>query len=164
MKFQPMTEEDAAAVNLMAKGEYDAVVRAAEEKTSQSGNQMFALQLTVYDGDAQKHVFDYLVFTDGGHAKIQRFCKSADIWETYQSGELTPDGLLQLNVRVKIGIEDGKDGYPPKNKVVDYLPRNLPPKRSAANDELRGPSVLPGVDPAQRREALAARPADDIPF
>lgn len=158
-----MSEEDAAAINLMPKGEYDAVVKVAVEKTSKaSGNEMIELDLTVYGpGGEQKTVRDWLVFTDTGHAKIQRFCKSADLWDIYQAGEICADSLRDASVRVKIVVKEGQDGFQASNKVADYLPRKLP-VNPQADRELRG------VDPSKRTAALAAQgpptPDAECPF
>lgn len=157
-----MSEEDAAAINLLPKGEYDAVVKTAVEKVSKaSGNDMIELDLTVYGSQGeQKLVRDWLVSTDGGQAKLQRFCKSADLWETYQAGEICADSLRDASVRVKVVIEEGKDGFQAKNKIADYLPRKLP---------VNPQTELRGVSPSQRNAGLAATPPgppnpDDIPF
>lgn len=162
MKFTPVSEEDAAGC--FPKGEYDALVANATEKTSKSsGNPMIEVDLTVYGPDGhESNVRDWLVGTDRGQYKIQRFCKSADLWETYQAGELCAESCKELHVTVKLGIKEGDGSYPPCNKVLDYMPRkavapakDLPPPRKE----------LPGVDPAQRRQAVGAvAPGDDIPF
>ena len=46
MRFAPVSEEIAAGC--LPKGEYDAVVNSAVEKTSKAGNPMIELELTVY--------------------------------------------------------------------------------------------------------------------
>jgi uncharacterized protein DUF669 len=166
MRFTPVSEEDAAGC--YPKGEYDALVANATEKTSKTGNPMIEVDLTVYGPNGQENnVRDWLVGTDGGQYKIQRFCKSADLWETYQAGELCADSCKELRVTVKLGIEEGDGQYPPRNKVMDYMPRKLSSAPSAgqpvAKPEPR--KELPGVDPVQRRAAVgAAAPGDDIPF
>lgn len=161
MRFNPVSEEEAS--NVWAKGEYDAVVKAAFDKVSKSsGNEMIEIQLTVYgQGGQEKTVRDYLVATDGGQAKIQRFCKSAGLWDIYQSGELTDRSCLDANVRVKLGVEPGDDEYPPKNKIADYLPRLVAPPKPATE--------LVGVSDAQKNAAPKSSPdkpptEDDIPF
>lgn len=157
MRFTPVSEEEASGV--WPKGEYDAVVKSAEDKVSRSsGNQMIELTLNVYGEFGQERlVRDWLVATDGGQAKIQQFCKSAGLWDLYQTGELTDRSCVDQNVRVKLGIEEGRDGYPPQNKVAGYLPRKVAAPAPAPE--------LVGVDPALRRAANAAGvPDDDIPF
>lgn len=163
MRFTPVSEETAAGV--WPKGEYDALVTEAIEKTSKSsGNPMIELTLTVYgQGGEEKSLRDWLVSTDGGQAKIQRFCKSAGLWDMYQAGELSADSCKDANIRVKLGADDGGDEYPPKNTVRDYMPKTVAPKPPAA--------PLLGVSPTQRSAAGTGRadptkpPTDsEIPF
>lgn len=163
MRFTPKTEEEAAAANLLPKGDYDAVVRTAVDKVSKtSGNDMIELELVVYGPSGeQKLIRDYLVATDGGQAKIQRFCRSAGMWDAYQAGELYADGMKDASVRVKVKVEAAKGDFGPKNGIADYLPRKLP-VNPQADRELRG------VDPAKRTAALASQgpptPDAECPF
>lgn len=154
MRFTPVSEEQAQTVNLFPKGIYDAVVKAAVEKTSKtSNNPMFEVELTVYGPEGkERSVRDYLVCTDGGQAKIQRFCKAAGQWDAYQSGELCGDTFNNSSLRVKLGIDEGTGEFPPKNKVVDYLPPT--PK---------APAEVAGVSAVQRK-AASGLPDADIPF
>jgi hypothetical protein len=134
MRFNPVSEEDAAGV--LPKGEYAAVVSKATEKTSKaSGNPMIELDLTVYAKDGkEKFVRDWLVCTDGGQAKIQRFCKAINQWNTYQAGELSAATCEGANVIVKLGVEEGDGEYPPKNSVRDYFsPKIDPPAKAPQN-------------------------------
>lgn len=176
MRFDPVSEEEAQSANLFPKGEYDAVVESSVEKTSKAkGNEMIELVLLVYGPEGkERRLKDWLVATDGGQAKIQRFCKSADLWNEYQAGELTAYLCDGANVRVKLGTEEGKDGYPPKNKVADYLPRQAAAEKAKEAPQkpatpLRGKSE--GVSPEQQKRAGAGRadptkpPTEDqIPF
>lgn len=154
MRFTPVSEEQAQTVNLFPKGIYDAVVKIVLEKTSKtSGNPMFEVELTVYGPEGkERNVRDYIVCTDAGQAKLQRFCKACGQWDAYQSGELCGDTFSDASLRVKLGIDEGTGEYPPKNKVVDYLP--TPPKAAAE---------LEGVSAAQRK-AGGNLPDGDIPF
>jgi hypothetical protein len=161
MRFTPVSEEQASGV--WAKGQYDATVLSAVEKTSKTGNPMIELAMTVYDGEKQMKVRDYLVATDGGQGKIQRFCKSAGLWDLYQSGELSADSCGEAGVRVKLGIEDGSDDYPPKNKVVDYMPRTKAPVKPAS--DLQGvPATQTRAAGTGRKDPSAPPTGDDIPF
>lgn len=166
MKFTPVSEEQASGV--WEKGEYEALVESGIEKTSKTGNPMIELELTVYGPEGkEKKIRDWLVATDGGQAKIQRFCKSAGLWDTYQSGELSGPSCEQANVIVKLGVEDGNDQYPPKNAIRDYMPKKAAEPKPTTS--LRGKTE--GVSPQQRAVAGTGRadptkpPTDaDIPF
>lgn len=163
MRFSPVSEETAAGC--LPKGEYDAVVKNAVEKTSKTNNPMIEVVLTVYgQGGTEIEVKDWLVGTDGGQRKIQRFCRSADLWQTYEAGELCADSCIGLNVCVKLKVEES-DEYGPRNKVADYMPRKL------ASSPPMPASELQGVSPSQRSLAGTGRPDptqppkdEDIPF
>lgn len=164
MRFSPVSEQDAAGC--LPKGEYEAVVANATEKTSKKGNPMIEVDLTVFGPEGKEvNVRDWLVGSDGGQYKIQRFCKSADLWGTYEAGELSADSCKGVPVTVKLGIEEGDGEYPPRNSVKDYMPRKVGNKTPPAATE------LPGVPPKQRTAAGVGRadptkpPSDDdIPF
>ena len=160
MRFQPKSEEEAAGC--LPKGEYDAVVASAVEAVSKSsGNDMIALELTVYgQGGRTVTVKDWLLSTDTGQRKLQGFCKSAGLWDIYQAGELTAAGCLNRNVTVSLKIEDGD--YGPQNKVAYY--KNSKPEEPAA-------PAMHGVSPQQQRAAGTGRAdptkpptPDEIPF
>lgn len=152
MKFNPVTEEQAAGV--LPDGEYDALVTAATEKMSKKNNPMIELDLTVY-GEREQQVRDWLLSGETGAWKLQRFCKSADIFDTYQAGELSDATCRDRNVRVKLKTQPSDGKYPPRNQIVDYLPRK------AATTPAK---ELPGVPAAQTRAAQKAASGDDIPF
>jgi hypothetical protein len=175
MRFNPVSEEEAQKANLFPKGDYDAVVESSIEKVSKTNNEMIELVLLVYGPEGkERRLKDWLVATDGGQAKIQRFCKSADLWDEYQAGELTAYLCDGANVRVKLGTEPGKDGYPPKNKVADYLPRKTAAEKAAEASPrpatpLRGKTE--GVSAQQQHAAGTGRAdptkpptEDEIPF
>lgn len=161
MRFTPVSEEVAAGC--FPKGEYDAVVTKAEQKVSKKGNDMIELELTVYGpAGAEATVKDWILSNDTGAYKLQRFCKSSGQWDLYQAGEISADHCLNQNVTVKLGIQDDNADFPPRNKIVDYMPRKLDSKPS---------SELQGVDPAKQRAAGTGRAdptkpptSDDIPF
>jgi len=160
MKFAPVSEEEAA--KLWPKGEYDALVTLAVEKKSKKDNDMFELSLTVYDGDKELKVRDWLM--PDFPAKLQAFCKSGGFWDEYQAGELAGHLITEANVRVKLGVQDATDEYPPKNKVVAYVAR-----KSAKEKAAEASKELPGVPPKQQRQATLDDPKkaptdDEIPF
>lgn len=159
MRFTPVSEEEAATVNLLPKGDYDAVVKSCIEKTSKKQNPMFEVDLIVYGPEGKERtVRDWLVCTDTGQAKLQAFCKSAGQWDAYTNGELCAETFADASVRVKIGVEEGDGEYPPKNSVKSYLPKKLPVNPAKTS------GTIPGVDPAKRTAANAVASSDDIPF
>lgn len=131
---------------LFPKGEYNAVVKRATEKTSSGGNNMIELILTCYGpGDSTTDVFDYLVFTPAILYKVRHFCESAGI--DFNKGDLTAEECLDMNVKVKLKIDKGDEKYREKNAVDDYVGTTAARTRATVG------------------AAPAAKPADaDIPF
>ena len=123
MRHTPRSEQEAPAPSrsVFPPGEYDAVVKKAEEQQSNAGNEMMKLVLTCHGPKGTTDVFDYLVSTETWAWKLRHFCESAGI--DYYSGDLEPYDCEGRNVRVKLSIEK-RQGYPDKNKVEDYLPRS----------------------------------------
>ena len=104
------------------------VVEAKADTSKASGNDMVKLKLRVVkpDGSEGSALFDYLVFQDSSHWKIDAFLKSAGA----HPGEGNPfpfepdamdeiDGMVGLEVQATLKVEtyDGKTN----NKVVSYL-------------------------------------------
>jgi len=117
-------------MSLLPEGEYDAVVYEAREKTSQAGNPMVELMLTVYGPEgATVTIFDNLVSTPRALWKLRHFMESAGL--DFSRGELLPDDVKDKNVRIHTQIEK-QTGFQDKNKVVDYLPRD---KKAALPDD-----------------------------
>lgn len=139
MRYDPKSEVDN---NLLPDGEYEAVVMVANEKVSQTGNEMIEIMLEVYRPDGGKSsAFDYLVSSAKTLWKVRQFCESAGI--DYMGGQLEADELVNLNVRVALVTEEQK-GYRPKNKVVEYLLRNgKTPVAAGAGPPAHGDEDLP---------------------
>jgi hypothetical protein len=116
MRFTPVSEEQAAGV--WPKGEYDALVTEAVEKTSKSSNNpMIELTVLVYGPEGkEKSIRDWLVSTDGGQAKIQRFCKSAGLWDMYQAVVVKP-----------VLAESALQGVPASQRVPARADMTKPP-------------------------------------
>lgn len=122
MRYTPRTEEDdeQRVSSLLPPGTYDAVVAAAEEKVSKSGNSMIELVLKVYTNAGTKNIYDYLVASDGAGWKIRHFCRSAGL--NYETGELDAAQCVDRNVRVELIVKH-QAGYSDKNAVTDYAER-----------------------------------------
>lgn len=136
--YRPLNEEEAlkARFNLLDDGEYDAIVKIATRKISNSGNVMGELVVSVFDTNGEAHsIVDYLVFTSKMLWKTLHFCKSAGQEDIYNSGEFTPELAEGQRVRVVVGKKQGNEippdklngkplgtRYPEKNVVQDYVP------------------------------------------
>jgi hypothetical protein len=161
--YTPMDEAEAMQerFQLLPKGEYDAVVQKSEDKvSSNSGNPMMDMTLTVYDAEGREHtVRDFLVFTKSMMWKAIHFSESAGIIDQYKSGQLCSIGAQGKSVRVKIAIEEGRiipedklqgkdygSKYPDKNKVEDYVKRDSQSSKQTAGSYTRPPMQVPLSD------------------
>ena len=133
-----MSEQEAIAerYQMIKPGEYDAIISASVDKVSaSSGNPMMDMTLTVFDEYGKDHdVRDFLVFTNSMMWKVIKFANSAGLSNEYGDGKLCSEVAIGKKVRVKIGIDEGKEipfdklkdkpmgsKYPDKNKVEDYI-------------------------------------------
>lgn len=127
MRFEPKTEEELNAGNLMANGEYDFEVADAEEQTSKkSGNDMIKLKLN-FDGDeGRRHVvFDYLVGSEASLYKVRGFAEAVGLLPQYESGELQAVMMNGRTGRAKVEIDHKDKAYPAKNVIRNYIkPKN----------------------------------------
>lgn len=136
--YEVMTEEEALKerFQLMADGEYDAVIEKVEYKVSaNSGNHMFEMSLAVYDTQGKPHqVKDWLVFSKGMMWKTIHCADSAGLEKEYIEKKFSPEVLQGSGVRVRVATETGgvipvdrlkgkPEGsrYSDKNKIEDYV-------------------------------------------
>lgn len=156
--YKVMTNEEAEKerYSLLNDGEYHATIKKCESRMSASNNHMLALELDVYDDQGKStQIRDFLVFTPKMMWKIIHACNSAGVSEEYEKQLLTPELLVDLNVRVKIVTQEGNaippdklngkpmgSCYPTKNVVDDYVKRDgavpVSPRKGAAdfNDDV----------------------------
>lgn len=155
MKFNPVTEQeaDAQSSNLWPDGEYDFEVKEAEEKEAKSGNDMFAMELWLYDqAGGRKVIFDYLVLSEKSAWKLRHFASSCGMISQYESGAMMAGEMFGRTGRCTIGTQPAKDGFPAKNVVRGYVKGN-------------GPSLSrPAQQPSQRAKAPAGDLDDEVPF
>jgi len=145
---------------LIQPGNYDFEVEAAVPKTAQSGNEMIALTLKVWDHDGiERKVWDYLVDTEKAEWKTRHFCRSTQNEDMYEEGNIDANALVGAAGKCSIKIQKGKANpaggyYPDKNTVGDYL-----------YEEITKPSPQEATEPATTK-GHSAPPDDgeDIPF
>lgn len=127
MKFTPISEgvaiTQANAFRLWPRGIYDYEVLDAKDRVSKSGNDMIELKLKIINAEGkERQIFDYLVEVEAMAYKIRHFASASCLLPTYEQGELCANDCLQTSGRLQLGIQKGKDGYPDKNTVQDYVP------------------------------------------
>lgn len=153
MKFTPRSEADIKRDMLIPAGEYDFTVTKAEEKTSNSGNQMIALELIVFCDGRQYYVRDWLmVDLPMQQYKVLHFCQATGLSERYHNGELTDSDCVNRSGQLKLGIREDKTGqYGPQNNVKDYI-----------SDSVQGPGDEPQVERVLAGKAFD--PNEEYPF
>jgi|SRR5690348_2998784 len=160
MKFQPLSEEEAAAQSggTWPNGTYDFEVREATEKESKSsGAAMIELELWIYDqaGD-RRLVFDYLVESVGW--KLRQFATSCGLLPQYDKGVLMANEMVGRTGKCEIAIRK-QEGYADKNVVKAYVKAaaGTVPVRHAPASKVKAP-------PLWTEKAPAGDIDDDIPF
>lgn len=163
MKFEPKTKEQFNNERLIpAKTICEAEVSQAEEKTSKANNPMIAISLKVFHGATAVFVNDWLV---AGSQKLLNFCDLAGLADSYMAGEVTAELVKGRTVHVKVGVDEAKDGYPARNKIVDYVLPKKPQGEPVAEPADKGSAKGMGVPDSKRKAAMAgSNPDDDVPF
>lgn len=148
MKFAPKTQADLDKDRLLPDGVYDFEVAKAVDKVSQAGNEMIALRLKVFTpSGGERYVRDWLM--EKMAFKLRHFAFAVGLGKEYEAGDLTAGHCVGRTGKVRITSKDGKDGYPPSNKVKDY---NVPD----------GVSAQP--KPAQKPATPTPQSDDSVPF
>ncbi len=162
--FNAEAPENQPQADVVPKGEYVAVLVASERlETNDKTGAYLNCQWQIAEGEYQNRVvFEKLNLwlddsTDGrrkavliAKGQLSKICRAVGI--------LTPkstDELLGRPILIKVGIEEKDDGYGPKNKIVDYKPRD----GAASTNGSRGmPPVSSngGSSASSRQPAMAA--------
>jgi len=120
MNFNPKTEEEIAASKLWKKGEYPFEILSATEKASnRSGNQMIELKVRVTNDSVVRTITDYLL--EKRMEKLSHAAKACGLQAKYGAGSLEAIDFVGKSGRLKLGVEKGKDGYPARNVITDYV-------------------------------------------
>ena len=155
MRFTPLSEEEAAAQSsgVWPDDIYDyEVIEATEETSRTSGNDMFHLQVAIFNEKGQRKILHaYLVQSEKARWKIREFCKSSGLMDAYNTGSLIEGEIVGRTGRCEVATEEGSAGYPPKNVVRSWMQK--PDKRQTSL-------------PIDRRSKRPAGPDldDEVPF
>lgn len=150
MKHDKLTDAQIAEFGLMTEGVKDFTVLKATEKQSAAGNDMFELQLTVYDEKGNpRPVRDWVM--PSFPKKFKHIHDALGILDIYEKGETKPSDLEgrsgKLNLKIgepKINNQGLKVRY---NEVEDYVKKD--------------PSAASTTPPKKAVEAISS---DEIPF
>lgn len=144
MTYTPKTEAQLAKEGLLDEGTYDFEVIDTNDMPSKKGNDMFTLQLSIFDGEGgQRKIFDYIALSSNfGERKLRRAAEACGLIDVYTSGELKHYTFMGATGKAKVKQQEGTEAYPlPKNVVADYLPRDdaepaKKPARDIINDQI----------------------------
>lgn len=122
MRFTPKTTEELEKEKFfLSPGEAQFEILTASEETSKKMNQMFKLQLKIWDCDGREgQLYDYVVLNT--HGKLVQLLLSVGMMDKYMSGEVLPEDLINRSGRAMIHIQKDKEGkYPDKPAIKEYL-------------------------------------------
>jgi hypothetical protein len=134
MQYKAKSEKELNEQSLLQRGEYDFEIQAAVDAVSgpnskTPGTEMIKLTLSVYAENGRKQ-FVRDILHPAMEVKLRHFADCVGILDRYEREDpFIADELVGKTGRVKIKIVDKDDGYPAKNEVADYVPKN---KQSAA--------------------------------
>lgn len=133
MQIKPKTEQEIQEEGLFKAGVYPFEVVKAEDKQSKAGNEMIELNLRVFGaGDQTTFVRDFLLESMAHklrHAVVKMLGE-----DVYNSGSFSAADFKGREGWVKIGIEKGKDAFPDKNRVIDYVDEPQPEAAGVATN------------------------------
>ena len=142
MKFNPLSEED--VLNLLPDGEYDLAIMSAEDCLSKAQNEQIKLTLSHVDSKGRDHIiYDYL--TEKMMYKVKHFADATGMEALYEAGGYYAPDVKAVKVRAKVGRQEAKDGYPPKNVIKDYVKGNgaAPTQTGLPVDALQDDDSIP---------------------
>jgi uncharacterized protein DUF669 len=150
----------------LSEGSYPFVVIDANEKQSQSGNEMIELQLLVKGPNGNElRVFDHLVFTPKSYWKIDAFrVATGEKLVPGQTVSLEPEDCVDREGKVFLTVEkfEGRE----RNKVQEYLAaEKLPPAQASSQTSVRE-NPFPKAEETLEEEFArkGAKEDDDIPM
>lgn len=126
MKHNALTEEQIAEAGLMTEGIRDFTITKATEKQSAKGNDMFELDLSVYDDEGNpRNVRDWVMplFPK----KFKHLHDALGLLDVYAKGETTSEDLEGKSGKLMLKIGEprkDKNGLDVRyNEVADYVKR-----------------------------------------
>ena len=153
MQFQPKTEAEIKAANLLPEGVYDFEVFDAVDKVSKSGNGMIELHLKVFSDDGRtRQMRDWIL--PAFERKLRHFCEACGLMAQYEAGTLNAEDCIGMAGKVQL-VQQTREGYDPQNSVRDYIV----PEAGSVPTRSTVAAPKPAAAPAH-----AVHGEDDIPF
>lgn len=146
VSFNPLSDEQLEELNRpFEPGMANFEIIKAENKQSQSGNNMIVVEMRAWDKNGtERKIKDHLVLTDRAMFKLKNFCEAIGLLSSYQKGTINTYELVGKRGKAAIKEEDGtnSDGVPTKflkvsGYIVDEAKQFISNKYSQkSNDEL----------------------------
>jgi hypothetical protein len=155
--FQPLSDNELNAINLVEDGEYEFEVVKSTRKTSRAGNPMAELQIKFWDKMGMIHtVYDYLVFSTVplNIRKVKHFCEAVGLDEEYKSGSI-PEELSGYTGEIKISTDPGQEI--PEDRLQGKPKGSKYPSKNVVDDYIKGDGIKKMVE----KDNLLS---DDVPF
>lgn len=135
MRFDPKSDHEIQAMDLLPEGIYQCEVVQATDKISKSGNEMIELKIRVWDLNGKERlIFDYLLPQMA--RKLKHFAVATSMQDKYDLGTIMADDCSGKFISVEITIQpgnpkpDGSGHYAAKNSVKDYMASSNKPEKS----------------------------------
>lgn len=148
MKFAPYTNED--IFDLWPAGDYDyETTGGAVEKESKSkpGNYFVEIKTTIFHPKTGQRKFITERHMPQMKSKLSSFCRSHPGLEAkLRAGSIETSDFEHKSGKLKLGIEEGKDGFDDKNVIKGYI---VPKPSDASQGSTLAPvSTCPAEEPA----------------
>jgi hypothetical protein len=125
MNFAPKTpaqiQKEAADGKPLPKGVYEFEIVESWDKTSQAGNDMIELKVSVMaNGHGSRTLPDYLVAKRA--AKLRNCAAACELLSEYETGMLCAADFEGKRGKLRLDIEKGKGAFKDRNIIEDYIP------------------------------------------
>ena len=130
--FFTFDEKEAGGFDLLAAGDYEAIISVTEITTSSGDNPMINVTLTIrndVEQEGQKRkIFDRLVATERAMFKFHQLAKALQWGQGEGAANLEEfaEKILYQQVKAKLKISPARGNYAEKNDVVTYLVTDYP--------------------------------------
>jgi hypothetical protein len=120
--FKPFTESEIMADEFLVEGEAQGVIKKAEVATSQAGNPIMKLTLSLTDCQGKTgEVVDNLVFIDSARWKVKQFCKAICFEDALRAGQIIPELINGRYLKCLIGKGKPRDNGKQYMEVKRYF-------------------------------------------
>jgi hypothetical protein len=126
------------AVMVWPAGDYPACLVACVEKQSKAGNDMYEMVFSVFNGESERRIIDYIVFPTFVW-KLKRLAKALGHLDRFEADTFDPRSHMDANLVVELDVRT-QEGFDDKNTIRSYKPTN---GKTATTDDDDGPSDLP---------------------